>query len=137
MSLRLERLVYESTATGTTSSLGNLAVILAESQRNNDRDGLTGALAAHRDRYIQVIEGPAQALDGLLRRLENDPRHRDVILLGREPIEKRLFGRWTMANALITPAHGAALDNLVDHDDLTPGRVIRVLLDALDAARSR
>lgn len=136
MSLRLERLVYESTATGTTESLGNLAVILAESQRNNDRDGLTGALAAHRNRYIQVIEGPAQALDALLWRLETDPRHRDIILLGRESIETRLFGRWSMASARITPAHGAALDSLVDHDDLTPGRVIRIMLDALDAVRA-
>ena len=48
MSLRLERVVYESTATGTTDSILNLSVILAVSQRNNDRDGLTGALAAHR-----------------------------------------------------------------------------------------
>ena len=135
MSLRLERLVYESTATGTTTSIGNLAVILAESQRNNDRDGLTGALAAHRDRYIQVIEGPAQTLDALLRRLENDPRHRDVVLMGREPITTRLFGRWTMASARITPAHGAALDSLIDQDDLTAAGVIRILLDALDAGR--
>lgn len=136
MSLRLERLVYESTATGTTESLANLVVILAESQRNNDRDGLTGALAAHRNRYIQVIEGPAQALDALLRRLETDPRHRDIILLARESIEARVFGRWSMASARITPAHGAALDSLVDHDDLTPGRVIRIMLDALDAVRA-
>lgn len=136
MSLRLERLVYESTATGSTDSIGNLAVILAESQRNNDRDGLTGALAAHRDRYVQVIEGPAQALDALLRRLETDPRHRDIVLLGREPIPKRLFGRWSMASARITPAHGAALDSLVDHDDLTPVKVIQIMLDALDAVRA-
>jgi hypothetical protein len=134
MSLRLERLVYESKATGTTESIANLVVILAESQRNNDRDGLTGALAAHRERYIQVVEGPAQALDALLRRLESDPRHRDIVLLGREPIPARLFGRWSMASARVTPAHGAALDALVDHDDLTPGRVIRILLDALDRA---
>lgn len=134
MSLSLERLVYESTATGTTASIGNLAVILAESQRNNDRDGLTGALAAHRDRYIQVVEGPAQSLDALLRRLESDPRHRDLVLLGREPIDARLFGRWSMASAVITPACGAALDALVDDDDLSPPQVIRILLDAADAA---
>ena len=132
MSLRLERLVYESTATGTTESILNLATILATSQRNNDRDGLTGALAAHRDRYIQVIEGPAQALDGLLRRREGDPRHRDIVLFGREPITARLFSRWTMASAVITPTQGAALDSLVDHDDLTPERVTRILLDALE-----
>ncbi|WP_332660504.1 BLUF domain-containing protein [Brevundimonas sp.] len=137
MGLRLERLVYESTATGTTESIGNLAVILAESQRNNDRDGLTGALAAHRDRYIQVVEGPAQALDALLRRLESDPRHRDVTLLDRAPISERLFSRWSMANARITPVHGAALDSLVDDNDRTPREVIGILLDAvrkLDAA---
>ena len=135
MSLRLERLVYESAATGTTDSLSNLAVILAQSQRNNDRDELTGVLVAHRDRYIQVVEGSAAMLDSLLRRLEEDPRHRGVTLLGREPIQTRLFGRWSMASAVITPAHGAALDRLVDDDDLTPGKVIRILLDALDTAR--
>lgn len=139
MSLSLERLVYESTATGTTESIGNLAVILAESQRNNDRDGLTGALAAHRDRYIQVVEGPAQALDALLRRLEDDPRHRDVTLLDRQPISERLFSRWSMANARITPVHGAALDSLVDDNDRTPRQVIGILLDAVqkvDAAKA-
>ena len=136
MSLHLERLVYESTATGTTESIGNLAVILAESQRNNDRDGLTGALAAHRDRYIQVIEGPAQTLDALLRRLEGDPRHRDIRILGREPIPARVFGRWSMASARITPAHAAALDRLVEGEDVTPSSVIRIMLDALDAVRA-
>ncbi|HEX8662020.1 MAG TPA: BLUF domain-containing protein [Brevundimonas sp.] len=136
MSLSLERLVYESTATGSTGSIGNLAVILAESQRNNDRDGLTGALAAHRERYIQVVEGPAQALDALLRRLEDDPRHRDVTLPDRQPISERLFNRWSMANARITPDHGAALDSLVDNDDLTPVQVIGILLDAVEKSEA-
>lgn len=134
MSMRLERLVYESTATGTTSSIGNLAVLLAESQRNNDREGLTGALAAHRDHYIQVVEGPAQALDALLRRLEQDPRHRDIVILDREPVDTRLFGRWSMAAARITPEHEAALDALIDDRDRTPARVIGVLLAAAGGA---
>ena len=96
MGLRLERLVYESTATGTTGSIINLAVILAESQRNNDRDELTGALAAHDDRYIQVIEGPASALDNLLRRLEGDPRHRNIVILSarRSPPAPLADGPW-------------------------------------------
>lgn len=136
MSTRLERLVYESSATGTTGSVSHLSAIVSESQRNNERDNLTGALAAHRGRYIQVVEGPAEALDALLRRLEDDPRHRDVVLFGREPIQTRLFGRWPMVRAVITPAHGTALDSLVDHDDLTPGRVIRIMLDALDAVHA-
>ena len=74
----LHRLIYRSTATGTTASLLNVATILAESQRNNDRDGLTGALAAHDDRYLQIIEGRPSSLDSLLRRLERDNRHKGI-----------------------------------------------------------
>lgn len=61
MSLRLERLAYESTATGTTGSLANLAVIVAESQRNNDRDGLTG-------RWPRTATGISRSLRGPPRR---------------------------------------------------------------------
>ncbi len=40
----LERIVYCSTATVKTDSLLAIADILAVSRRNNERDGLTGAL---------------------------------------------------------------------------------------------
>ncbi|GLS01819.1 hypothetical protein GCM10007859_18350 [Brevundimonas denitrificans] len=129
MGLRLERLVYESTATGTTGSITNLAVILAESQRNNDRDELTGALAAHDDRYIQVIEGSAPALDNLLRRLEGDPRHRNIVILERAPITARAFGRWAMASARITPELAPVLDAVMS----TPAaQLVEALQQALD-----
>ncbi len=129
MGLRLERLIYESTATGTTGSITNLAVILAESQRNNDRDELTGALAAHDERYIQVIEGPAPALDNLLRRLEGDPRHRNIVILERAPIAARAFDRWAMASARITPELAPVLDAVMS----TPAaRLVEALQQALD-----
>lgn len=134
MSLSLERVVYSSTATGTTDSILNLAVILAELQRNNDRDGLSGALAAHRDRYIQVLEGPAQTLDGLLRRLATDPRHRDIVVLDRVAITARLFGQWSMASARINPAQAAALDALMAGESLNAEDVIKVMRTALDTA---
>ena len=132
MGSAIQRLVYESAATATTGSLVNLAAILAQSQRNNDRDDLTGALASHRERYFQVVEGPEQALDALMNRLWTDPRHRDIKMLGRAPAPARLFSRWSMASVLVTPGLGAELDLLVDRDDLTPERVIRILLDALE-----
>jgi len=103
MSLGLERLVYESRATGSTTSLLNLVAILGESQRNNVRDGVTGVLAAHGDRFIQVLEGSGGALDRLTRRLVEDRRHRDMTILERTPIGERLFDRWVMASARIKP----------------------------------
>lgn len=132
MSLRLERLVYESTATGTTGSLTNLAAILSQSQRNNDRDGLTGVLAAHRERYVQVVEGTTDMLDSLLRRLERDPRHKELIMIGREPITARLFNGWSMASARITPTQGETLDRLTERGELTSHQIIPVMLDALN-----
>lgn len=134
MNAGLERLVYESKATGSTGSLTNLATILAESQRNNDRDGLTGVLAAHGERYVQVIEGPPATLDNLLKRLNGDRRHREVSIIGREPISARRFGNWTMASARITPAQADTLDRLIEAQDASPDRIVDLLCKTLDTA---
>lgn len=127
----LERLIYESTATGSTGSLGNLAVILAESQRNNADRGLTGALAAHGDRYIQVVEGQPEALDGLLRRLESDPRHRDIRLVHREPVSARVFADWSMASARVTPELERSLDALMAEPAPSPSWIVMALHEAV------
>ena len=127
----LERLIYESTATGSTGSLGNLAVILAESQRNNADRGLTGALAAHGDRYIQVVEGQPEALDGLLRRLESDPRHRDIRLVHREPVAARVFAEWSMASARVTPGLERSLDALMAEPAPSPSWIVMALHEAV------
>lgn len=129
----LERLVYESTATGSTGSLMNLAAILAESQRNNDRRGLTGVLAAHRERYVQVIEGATESLDGLLRRLADDPRHRALHVLDRRAIPERQFAGWSMAAPRIDPATTAALDTLMAEPNPSGALVVRLLRQALNA----
>ena len=129
--MRLERLIYESTATGSTGSLGNLAVILAESQHNNSRTGLTGALAAHRDRYIQVVEGQPEVLDGLLRRLESDPRHKDIRLIDRAPVNQRLFADWSMASARVTPELEQSLDALMAEQAPSPSWIVMALHEAV------
>jgi len=131
MTFRLERLVYQSTATGSTGSLLNIATILAESQRNNDARGLTGALAAHNEQYIQVIEGLPHVLDGLLRRLQGDGRHRNIVILDRQPIPARSFGGWSMASARITPEQAPALDALMAGDREAVDEVVAAMVAAL------
>ena len=129
----LQRLIYRSVATGTTASLLNVATILAESQRNNDRDGLTGALAAHGDRYIQVIEGPSVALDSLLRRLERDKRHKGIEVIDRRDVDRRRFDGWAMAHATVTPANQAVLEQLA----ADPEASARTIVDLLETALAR
>lgn len=125
----LERVVYESEATGRTDSLLNMATILAESQRNNARDGLTGALAAHDGRFIQVLEGAGVDIDRLMRRLADDPRHREVTVLDRRPIDARTFGGWSMANARFRADQAEALEAVLA--SRSPDATVAILRDAL------
>ena len=131
MPITIDRLVYRSEATRPTDSLQSLAELLGEAQHNNARDGLTGALAVHDGRFLQVVEGPSGMIDGLERRLARDPRHRDITVLGRHPIEARAFGGWTMASARITPALAPELAALLAEDRPSPARVVGLLLEAI------
>ncbi|WP_309629182.1 BLUF domain-containing protein [Brevundimonas sp.] len=133
----LERLLYASTATGRTDSLLNMATILAESQRNNARDGLTGTLAAHDGRFIQVVEGTTSALDALLRRLAPDPRHRDIVVLDRRPITERRFTEWTMASSRLGPETAPVLERLMATPDTSAAEIVALLHEALEIGQSR
>ncbi len=120
-------MLYASTATATTDSLLGVATILGESQRNNAQRDLTGALVAHRGQFIQVIEGPEEAIDGLLERLGRDPRHRDIRVLDRVQVERRSFEAWSMASAKVTPSVAPLLDRVVDGLGACPKETIEAL----------
>lgn len=124
----LERLVYCSRARVDTTSLQAISELLGVSQRNNARDGLTGALAVNHGWFLQVIEGPATALDRLLRRLAEDPRHVDIEILSRRPVTGRLFPDWTMVAARVTPEVGPQLQRLIDECRVAPEAAVDALL---------
>jgi hypothetical protein len=92
-------------------------------------------LAAHRDRYIQVVEGRRTALDALLRRLAEDPRHRDIRIIARGPAKHRFFSEWTMASPRISPKTTAALDMMMDAPDLSERQILDLLVDAVTQDR--
>lgn len=89
-----KRLIYRSQPFGFDKSV--LAGILSAARRNNPRDGITGALICRHDVYLQLIEGPAEAIDALYGRIIGDDRHTDVRLLLSETAEERLFPAWAM-----------------------------------------
>lgn len=124
----LERIVYCSKACVDTASLQTISEILGVSRRNNVRDGLTGALAVNDGWFLQVVEGPGPALDGLLRRLAGDARHADIELLSRRPVSGRLFPDWTMVAARITPELGPQLQRLIDQCRASPEAAVDALL---------
>ncbi len=88
------QLIYASRPFGFDE--GTIAAILLVSRRRNERDGITGSLICRADLYLQLLEGPQEAVEATYRRIERDPRHTDVRLLSRRDDAERLFPDWAM-----------------------------------------
>lgn len=89
-----KRLIYRSQPFGFDKAM--LAGILSSARRNNPRLDITGALICRHDVYLQLIEGPAEAIDALYARIVADDRHTNVELLLTEDVDARLFPAWAM-----------------------------------------
>lgn len=87
-------MIYWSQPFGFDSAM--LAGILFQARRNNARDDITGALIVRADLYLQLIEGPADAIDAAFGRIRRDDRHNAVTRLHAGPVAERLFPGWTM-----------------------------------------
>lgn len=70
--------------------------ILACSSRNNVPDEITGMLLYSRGSFMQVLEGPRDALERTFARISADPRHTQLFVLERTPITARSFDRFSM-----------------------------------------
>lgn len=92
----IERLLYQSTASYNLGTL-QLFNLLTQAQQHNERLQLTGHLLYFRQQFTQCIEGPTVHVEALWQRIQKDPRHHDVELLQRRPIEARRFSEWSMA----------------------------------------
>ena len=88
------QLIYASHPFGFNE--GALASILATAQRCNARDDITGALICRADLYLQLLEGPQNAVDAAYARITRDQRHTDIRLLSRRDVAERLFPDWAM-----------------------------------------
>ncbi|NNL18678.1 MAG: BLUF domain-containing protein [Boseongicola sp.] len=90
----LFQIIYRSQPFGFDET--SLAGILLDARRCNSRDGITGALVCRHDIFVQLLEGPEDAVRATFRRIERDDRHVNVVQLVGEGISERLFGDWAM-----------------------------------------
>jgi hypothetical protein len=74
----------------------SLTGILSKARRNNERDGITGCLVCREDLFLQLLEGPRDAVIATYERILRDDRHANIITLWSGDIESRLFPDWTM-----------------------------------------
>jgi hypothetical protein len=87
------QLVYIS----SVAPSADLGSILAVSRVNNRRDGITGLLYSDGVRFLQALEGPADAVETAYGRIKQDPRHHALVILSRRTVAAREFGAWAMA----------------------------------------
>ena len=92
----IKRLKYISRSSEPMSP-EQMAALSARSNRNNERDGVTGILIEASGLFFQVIEGPPESVDRLYARICADPRHSEILPLQiMWDAPKRLFPDWGM-----------------------------------------
>lgn len=91
----LINLIYISAATKALSN-DELLAILVPARKYNEEHAISGMLLYCDGHFIQVLEGPQEAVQSLFARIKEDKRHSLVQKLIDAPIEQRCFPDWTM-----------------------------------------
>lgn len=90
----LKQIVYASRPFGFDQAMLN--GILVEARRANARDDITGALICRGDLYLQMLEGPEEAVTRCYERIREDDRHTEARCLVDRQVTERLFPGWAM-----------------------------------------
>ena len=137
--MNIVRLIY---ASRLKKKLDHAAVekIADVSRRNNRKLGVTGALCSSPRGFLQILEGPPEAVNELYNRIVRDPRHADVSLLEYVKVPFREFENWSMAYVRTDEIAQALLHKYSTHrvfDPFTMGPVqARVFLLAITELRA-
>ncbi|MDN4173643.1 BLUF domain-containing protein [Nocardioides sp. SOB77] len=117
-------LTYVSSATELADADALVGALEAIRPRNHER-GITGVLLYRGGNIIQVLEGPDEQVERTFASIERDHRHRGVIVLLREQVDRRSFPDWSMGfrdvSALDLDREDGFTDFLRGRDDLTTG----------------
>lgn len=130
----LTRLIYCSKVRPGVTQL-DVKSILAKSQMNNARDGISGALVFTGGAFLQCLEGDRAAVNETYHRIVGDARHAEPIILSVEEIGAREFGAWSMGYLGYTSANTGlffkySAAKTFDPDRL-PARVVLAMLKEL------
>ncbi len=131
----LVRLLYASRANDCSPQA--IEAILAQSRQHNPECGITGILCYGGGIFLQAIEGGRMAVSELYGHIQQDPRHKEVVLLHYEEIPERRFGGWTMGQVNMSKINSSILLKYAEKPELNPytvsGKVSLALLEELMA----
>ncbi|RZK31621.1 MAG: BLUF domain-containing protein [Hymenobacter sp.] len=108
-------IIYFSTSSWSFTS-EDIQEILQQSRSWNAQVGITGVLLYMHGHIIQVLEGEKQAVVALFKRIEMDPRHKNVACVLNQSIAKRLFAQWRMGYETLTTQQFGQIRTMIDVD---------------------
>ena len=109
-------IIYTSKYVGRPEDIDDvLTDIVIRSEINNLEFDITGLLFYHNGRFIQVLEGERDSLEGLMSILEKDDRHENIQRIVDQTIKKRAVKEWSMDSL-----------NLSEDATVDPGELIRI-----------
>ena len=92
---KLRQLIYVSSAVRLLRE-PELLEILDVARANNSQLDVTGMLLYAGGSFIQVLEGDAQMVERVVRKIKRDARHRGFLTLLDRVLEERDFEGWNM-----------------------------------------
>ncbi|MDO8941351.1 MAG: BLUF domain-containing protein [Methylicorpusculum sp.] len=108
------RLLYFSNAMPGLSD-DQVRNILQSSRKNNPVIGVTGVLIYGGDMFMQVLEGPEQAVLRLYVKLLDDRRHSNSQIVQMSYAKERMFQNWSMGVIKTNPLKFEHIKKLLDH----------------------
>ena len=92
----MKELIYVSRAAGNLSD-AEYFDLETTSIVNNTRNQITGVLFFDNRNFMQIIEGPKAAIDQVMARIHQDPRHDSIVVHSEGVKLERSFPDWHMA----------------------------------------
>jgi hypothetical protein len=126
----MKHILYMSRAVHPLSDQ-ELQALLAQSRRDNARNGITGILFYSHGKIAQLFEGEDAIADALFARIARDGRHSHVVKHVDKPITARSFADWSMAFHPLEKQGFEALQGFVSPHRVPPLPASLAIADAL------
>ena len=135
----LHRLLYFSRTALSGPDLDlELGRIVRDSIHNNRHAAVTGMLLSHDGWFVQVLEGPGEAVEATYRRIQSDPRHAEAVRVAYSKAPNRLFADWDMCARRLNDGDDAILTDIGRFDPRgeTADQLLRLLCSVADQQRA-
>lgn len=96
--------------------------IVNVSKRRNAKGGVSGALLFSWDHFVQLIEGPQDAVAQIRASIAHDTRHSQILTLAEGELLNRYFDGWALAYSGRSQFAGRAISKALAHFGESPQR---------------